>query len=158
METTRRDFLKSMGLATVCACTGLAGFNSCSMIKGVSSTPALAPDAWQWDGSNLTIFLDKADNLRKIGNAGKLTIAGEDEIKIIVVHYQAGKYKAFSDRCTHGGRELNYKHEEAQLQCSSFGHSSFKLTNGQVIKGPAEGPLAIYPVETDSDILTIVLA
>ncbi len=76
----------------------------------------------------------------------------------IVVHHQPGKYKAFSDRCTHGGRELNYMHSDEILQCSSFGRSTFKLTNGQVIKGPAEGPLAIYPLQITDNRLQITLS
>jgi nitrite reductase/ring-hydroxylating ferredoxin subunit len=158
MQTNRRDFLKTMGFATVCACTGLAGLNGCSMIKGVSSTAVMPEDSYQLAGNELTIFLDKADCLKQTGGAGKISLTSEDEIKIIVVHHEPGKYKAFSDRCTHGGRELNYQHEKGQLQCSSFGHSSFKLSNGHVIKGPAEGPLAIYPVQIIDNSLKLIIA
>ncbi len=76
----------------------------------------------------------------------------------IFVHHQPGKYKAFSDCCTHGGRELNYMHSDDILQCSSFGRSTFKLSNGQVIKGPAEGPLAIYPLQIADNRLQITFS
>lgn len=156
MHTHRRDFLKIMGIATVCACTGV-GLKSCSMIRGVSSTAVIPENSYHFEQNQLTIDLDKADCLRKTGGAGKLTLSGDDEIKLIIVHYETGKYKAFSDRCTHGGRELNYQHEKGQLQCSSFGRSVFKLSNGQVVKGPAEGPLAIYPIQMLPDKLILNL-
>lgn len=158
METNRREFLKSIGLAAVCTCTGMAGFNSCSMIRGVSDTPQISSDALTYRNSTLYIDLEKSVFLKTAGRAGKLTIEGEDPIKLIVVHQQAGQFKVFSDRCTHGGRELNYLHDKEQLQCSSFGHSAFKLSNGQVIKGPAEGPLAVYPVTKKGNILEIMIS
>jgi len=158
MKTNRRDFLKTMGIATVCACTGLAGFNGCKMIKGVSSTAVIPEDSYQLAGNLVTINLTKAECLKQTGGAGKISLKNEDEIKIIVVHHQPGKYKAFSDRCTHGGRELNYMYSDEILQCSSFGRSTFKLSNGQVIKGPAEGPLAIYPLQIVDNTLILTIA
>ncbi len=158
MKTSRRDFLKTAGILTVCACTGVAGFNSCSMIKGVSKTTPIPSEAITRNGNLLTIDLQQSAFLQITGRAGKLNLRDEDQTKIIVVHHHPGEYKAFSDRCTHGGRELNYLHEKEQLQCSSFGHSAFKLTNGHVIKGPAEGPLAIYPLSKSGNTLQIQLS
>jgi Rieske Fe-S protein len=146
--TTRRDFLKTIGLATVCACTGMAALNGCSMIKGVSATETIPDYAWKHNDDGIIIDLAKSECLALPGVAGKLSVDTGDEkpIKLIVVHYKEGQFKVFSDCCTHGGRELNYLHEEGKLQCSSFGHSEFSM-KGQAIKGPAEGPLAVYPVE-----------
>ncbi len=158
MQTNRRDFLKTMGVATVCACTGLATLNGCKMIRGVSSTAAIPVDSYHLTGNELTIDLSKADCLKHPGGAGKLSLDNEDEVKVIIVHHEPGKYKAFSDHCTHGGRELNYKHEDKILQCSSFGKSTFKLTNGHVIKGPAEGPLSIYPIQVVNTSLKLTIA
>ncbi|TVQ09469.1 MAG: hypothetical protein EA361_15445 [Bacteroidetes bacterium] len=158
METNRREFLKTMGIATLCACTGAAGFNSCSMIKGVSKTTPIPSEAITHNGNFLMIDLEQSAFLQITGRAGKISLEDEDQTKIIVVHHSPGQYKAFSDRCTHGGRELNYLHEKEQLQCSSFGHSAFKLTNGHVIKGPAEGPLAIYPTSKSGNILNVQIS
>lgn len=158
METTRRDFLKAMGIATVCACTGIAGLNGCSMVKGVSNTEAIPEGTYQLIENKLILQLDQIACLKETGGAGKLTLEKEGPVKIIVVQHQPGTYKAFSDCCTHGGRELNYKHEDESLQCSSFGHSTFALSNGKPLKGPAEGPLSIYPVHVVNNTLTITLA
>ena len=159
MNTNRRDFIKTFGIATVCACTGIAGFNSCSMIKGVSKTATIPEDSYRVEDNKLILDLNRIECLSDVGGAGKLSFtSSDDEIKIIVLHHEAGKYKAFSDRCTHGGRELNYKHSEETLQCSSFGRSTFKLTNGHVIKGPAEGPLAVYPLQIVNNTLIVTFA
>ncbi len=159
MQTNRRDFIKAFGIATVCACTGIGGISGCSMIKGVSKTAIIPEDTYLFQANILILDHDKIECLSDVGGSGKLSYtSNDDEIKIIVVHYEPGKYKAFSDRCTHGGRELNYMHSEEILQCSSFGRSTYKLTNGHVIKGPAEGPLAIYPIQIVDNRLLITLA
>ncbi len=156
MKTNRREFIRKAGLATACVCTGLAGVNGCSMIRGVSKTPGILSDAWEFDGNSLVVDLDKADSLRKPGGAGKLNIGDKvnrDETKVIIIHHKENEYKAFADCCTHGCRELNYLHDKEQLECSSFGKSAFKLT-GKVITGPAEDPLKTYSlIKTDDKII-----
>ena len=157
MKTNRRDFIRKAGLATVCVCTGLAGVNGCSMIGGISRTPGIMSDAWEFDGNSLVVDLDKADSLRKPGGAGKLSIGDKvngDETKVIIIHYKENEYKAFADCCTHGCRELNYLQDKQQLQCSSFGKSAFALS-GKVLKGPAEDPLTTYSLQKTDDKITI---
>jgi Rieske Fe-S protein len=144
MTTTKRDFLRTIGLATVCACTGMANINGCSMIKGVSATETIPDYAWKRTDNKIIIDLAKSKCLAIPSGAGKLSVVTGKEIpvKLIVVHYNKGQFKAISDCCTHGGRELNYLHEDGKLQCSCFGLSEFSM-KGLVIKGPAEVPLAI---------------
>ncbi len=145
LKTNRRDFLKTFGVATVCACTGMAGMNACSMIRGVSQTPVIPEGTYALEGNLLTFDLEMIDCLQETGGSGKLSLMHEgDEVKLLIIHHESGSFKAFSDRCTHAGRELNYQHGEEKIQCSSFGKATYGL-NGRVKKGPAEGPLAIYP-------------
>jgi nitrite reductase/ring-hydroxylating ferredoxin subunit len=146
MKTTRREFIRKAGLASACVCTGLMGVNGCSMIGGISKTPEIHSDAWKLDGDDLVIDLEKVESLIKTGGSGKLTVddrVNGNEKKIIIIHHKKGEYKAFADYCTHGRRELNYIHDKGQLECSSFGKSTFSL-QGPVIKGPAEEPLETY--------------
>jgi Rieske Fe-S protein len=146
MKTTRREFIKTAGLASACACTGLAGINGCSMIGGISGTPEILSDAWKVDGDDLVIDLKKVESLRDAGGSGKLAIDSRgngDVKKIIIIHHKKGEFKAFADCCTHGCRELNYLHDKGQLECSSFGKSTFSV-QGPVINGPAEDPLETY--------------
>ena len=113
-------------------------------MAGVSNTSAIPDVAIQLDGNLLTIMLEAANGLTAIGGKGKLSVAktngNDEELKLIVVHPKKDVYKVFADKCTHGGRELNYKNNEKQLICSSFGHSRYDL-NGEVVDGPAPNRL-----------------
>ncbi|MGF1587389.1 MAG: ubiquinol-cytochrome c reductase iron-sulfur subunit [Bacteroidales bacterium] len=146
MKTNRREFIRKAGLASACVCTGLAGVNGCTMIGGISRTPEIDSGAWTMTGDKLVIDLAKVESLRKAGGSGKLTVIDQvngEETKVIIIHHSEGEFKAFPDCCTHGCRELNYLHDKGQLECSSFGKSTFSL-QGPVIKGPAEEPLEAY--------------
>ncbi len=158
MTTTRRDFLKTIGLATVCACTGMTGLSGCSMIRGVSATETIPDYAWKLSDNKMIIDLAKSECLALPGGAGKLSVDTGDETptKLIVLHVHEGEFKAFSDRCTHGGRELNFLKDEEKLQCSSFGKSTYNL-KGHAVSGPAEGPLAIFPLEKAEDKLIVTI-
>ncbi len=144
MKTNRRKFIKSAGILAGSACLATSGLCSCSMMEGVSNTPAIPATAVQMVGDLLTIMLDAVNGLKAIGGKGKLTIAKNngsgDELKLIIVHPEKDVYKVFADSCTHGGRELNYKNNEKHLICSSFGHSTYDL-NGNVLSGPAPSQL-----------------
>lgn len=157
MKTTRRDFIKKTAIASTCVCAGLAGLNGCSMMEGVSNTPVLPDNTWEIVGKELIVSINKIPDLIHSGKAGKISIAdpenGETK-KIIIVHNAEGEYKAFKDCCTHGCRELNYLHESAQLQCSSFGKSTFSL-EGNVVKGPAKDALKQFSLERQGDSLVI---
>ncbi len=159
MTASRRDFLKTIGGATVCACTGLTGANGCAMLRGVSRTAAIRPEAYTLDHGKLTIALDRCPCLAASGGSGKLSIDTGDSkpMKMIVLHVKEGQYQAFTDRCTHGGRELNFLPGQEKLQCSSFGRSTFDL-QGQVLKGPAKEPLTGYPVEKRDNTLILTIA
>jgi nitrite reductase/ring-hydroxylating ferredoxin subunit len=96
------------------------------------------------------------DALQEVGGAVKFAFNNStgSEVKVIVVRSGEETYHAFSDQCTHGGNELNYVYEEGKLQCSSLGHSQFDLA-GNVLKGPARGVLARYPLRREGDDLMI---
>lgn len=155
----RRDFLKTLGLSTVCVCGSIMTLDGCSMVRGVSAVEVIPASAIRQEGQQVRVDLSKAESLRKIGGAGKLTIIAEDGSqthKLIVVRPSENEFRVFGDHCTHGGRELNYRHSESKLECSSFGHSSFNL-KGQVTGGPAKAPLSMFAVRTENEILVIHL-
>ena len=119
------------------------------MITGTSEV-TLAPEESYWlrDGK-LVMKLSKIGALDKPGGAVKLAISvtpGADPVKVLIVRPDDKTFIAFQDRCTHGKRELNYRHETRLLECSSFGHSKFDL-RGKVLKGPAAAPLSLYSCE-----------
>jgi cytochrome b6-f complex iron-sulfur subunit len=157
MKTSRREFIKKAGYVTACTCAGF-GMKGCSMFSGVSATPEIFPDALHVENGNLIIDLNQAGSLKEPGGSGKLTIVDPEsgeKIKIIVIQPGEGEYKAFADRCTHGGRELNYVHDKKQLKCSSFGQSTFTL-QGEVVKGPAKEPVDIYDLQVAGNNITII--
>lgn len=155
----RREFLKTLGLTAVCTCGGMMVLDGCAMFKGVSAVPVVPREALSVEGNRLMIDLRKTNDLLITGGAAKLSLPGDDGTviyKMIIIRPAENEYRVFGDHCTHGGRELNYRHNESKLECSSFGHSTFDL-NGQVTGGPAKAPLARYTYHIEKDILTIQL-
>jgi len=58
-------------------------------------------------------------------------------------------------RCTHAGAPLaEGKLEDAILTCPWHG-SKFRITDGEVVKGPAEKPLQIYKTIVKNDALYV---
>ena len=58
----------------------------------------------------------------------------------------AGKLFAIDDTCTHRGCSLgDGKLDGSTVQCACHG-SRFDVTNGAVVRGPAEEPVRSYPV------------
>ncbi|MFC1558473.1 ubiquinol-cytochrome c reductase iron-sulfur subunit [candidate division KSB1 bacterium] len=150
----RRDFLKISKTAVVCTCLG-AGFNGCKMVSGVSGTASAPDGSFSKKKSNIILDLSKTPVLKVTGGVVKLKLENNyDEIKIIVINSGINSYKAFADKCTHMGRELEYYPKEAKLTCVSFGHSQFDL-DGNVLKGPASDRLKIYPVKLESNKIII---
>ena len=157
MNTSRRDFLTKVGTISLCTCTGLMGINACSMIKGISEVPLLPDEAFTYSESELTVDLSKTSLLDNVGNAAKTSVSfANDELKLIIIQNDNDNYVVFSDKCAHGGRELNYLDHKKILQCSSFGHSEYNL-DGQVLKGPAKNPLSVYIVKKENQLLRISL-
>lgn len=145
MIITRREFIKLTGATVVCACMGgPLGTSGCTAGSSASDTPSAPEGSYHRDGDRAIVALSEADDLKEIGGAVKFTLSDEDgsELKVIVVHSGDGTYRAFADRCTHGGRELDYVHEDRKLQCIS-GKAQFDL-EGSVIGGPAEDGLLRY--------------
>ncbi len=66
------------------------------------------------------------------------------------------RFDAFINRCTHRGKELEYRHDERRLRCVSFGHSEFDL-EGRKLSGPARENLTKLAVTRSGDALEIAL-
>ena len=69
------------------------------------------------------------------------------------MHPENQVYRAFADRCTHNGKELDYDHERQEIRCVSR-KSRFDL-EGHLLKGPATGGLAAYSLQQHDDQLVI---
>jgi nitrite reductase/ring-hydroxylating ferredoxin subunit len=119
--------------------------------------PLAAEGSYHWDGSQVVVSLAAADQLKPVGGAVRLVLAGSDDaaLKIVVVHAEDETYCSFADRCTHRGKELDYLHEDRMLQCRS-GKAQFDL-DGHMIRGPAERALLAYPTRRQGDHLVITV-
>lgn len=154
MAISRRRFIKLTGTTAFCTCvaSGMA-LSGCS--KPVSNTAPAPEGSYRKEGNSVFVSLPRVDGLNTVGGAVKFTADGGDgtEFKIIVVHSGRDEYKAFADRCTHNGKELNYLHGEGRLACCGLG-SLFDL-EGSVLEGPAEDALVVYPVRREGEELVI---
>lgn len=153
MTVNRRQFLRLAGATAACMCVGALGTSGCSS-KSASNTPP-APEGSYWirDGK-VTMSLPQVEMLAPVGGAVKLALnAGGLDRKIIIVHSADAEYRAFTDSCTHNGKELNYLHEEGRLACC--GRSSQFDLDGNVLRGPAETPLRQYSLWQTGEELVI---
>jgi nitrite reductase/ring-hydroxylating ferredoxin subunit len=147
----RREFIKLAGATALCACAGTAAISGCSSGGGDSNIP-LAPEAsYHRDGDRVIVSLIAAGRLEPVGGAVRLTLDGgqDTEVKIVVVHSDDEVYRAFANRCTHRGKELDYLPECNMLRCRS-GKAQFDL-EGSVLSGPAERALLTYPTRREGD-------
>ena len=76
-----------------------------------------------------------------VGKAARLT---HGSTTVIVSQPSAGEYKAFSTVCTHQGCQVQVQ-DSNRIVCPCHG-SEFAVADGSVVHGPAESPLASYPV------------
>jgi nitrite reductase/ring-hydroxylating ferredoxin subunit len=148
--------MKLTGATALCACAGgVVGISGCSGSTGVSNVPPAPVGSYRRDGDRVVVSLAGADQLNAVGGAVKFTLDGGEDagVKIVVVHLEPGTYRAFADRCTHRGKELDYLPEGRKLQCRS-GKAQFDL-EGNAIRGPAESRLMVYPTRQDGEELVI---
>jgi cytochrome b6-f complex iron-sulfur subunit len=85
-------------------------------------------------------------------NSAKIVRFGKEPA--IIIHTEAGQYKAFMARCTHLGCVVKYETDSVpHLNCNCHG-SVFDLT-GKNLAGPAPRPLEPLRVEVEKDALII---
>ena len=75
----------------------------------------------------------------------------EVEGKGVAVYNVGGKYYATQSNCTHTGGPLNEGSLEGQRITCPWHGSCFDVTTGEVQRGPATQPLAIYQVVIEGD-------
>ena len=151
MAIDRRAFLRLAAGTVACACAGAASISGCSR-AAAAHTPTAPAGSYRRQGHQVIVTLSAAGQLQAVGGAVRLVLDG-GETKLVVLHPEDRAYRAFADRCTHNGKELDYLHEEREIRCCSR-RSRFDLA-GQRIKGPAEGDLSAYPVQQQGNELVI---
>ncbi|WP_301175203.1 Rieske (2Fe-2S) protein [Actinomadura geliboluensis] len=85
---------------------------------------------------------------KEIAKAADVPVGGGkiygDE-KVVVTQPTQGTFKAFTAVCTHQGCTVGSV-KQGLINCPCHG-SDFKITDGSVVKGPADKPLREYPVQ-----------
>ena len=90
--------------------------------------------------------------------AGKVDELGAGEMKVVeagdrtvVLLNVDGELYAIDDECAHQGCPLSEGYLEGEvLECSCHG-SMYNVKTGEVVEGPAEGPVPSYPVQIEGE-------
>jgi nitrite reductase/ring-hydroxylating ferredoxin subunit len=115
------------------------------------------PECWSYcDG---VIVIDPALAPELAGPGGALRLEGGDlPQRILVVHSEDGKFRAYHNRCTHlGHRRLDPVPGTATVQCCSVNKSTYNH-DGHKIHGPAPAPVAVFPVTAEDGKLRVHLS
>jgi nitrite reductase/ring-hydroxylating ferredoxin subunit len=85
---------------------------------------------------------------------GRITAFKADEREIAVA-YVGGTYYAFNDICTHRRCSLaDGQLDGTTVTCICHG-SRFEVSTGDVVRGPAQRALEVYPVSIEGDELRV---
>jgi nitrite reductase/ring-hydroxylating ferredoxin subunit len=163
-KISRRDFLKITGatgaafLLSGCGPKNVTadnrGFLDRLVGRPITDLPQVI-DAWTYQNNTLTLDLEKLPELETLGGAVRI----EGEVladPVLVILGDDGEYYAFKNACTHSGRMVDPLVGTMTLECCSVSQSTFDYA-GNVLSGPAEGPLTSYPLFIEDGILQIDL-
>ena len=111
-----------------------------------------SPEPAPPDAPVTTVPVGKVDAVPS-GGLASFSVEGRD----VAVADVAGAYYAFSDICTHRKCSLSDGElDGGTLTCICHG-SRFDVTTGEVVRGPADRPLQVYPARVQGDELEIDL-
>ena len=155
MPLNRRGFIKLTSGAFLSGCAGAIGMGACSSWRDECYVPWAPEESYRLEGEQVILSPSVFGSLTAASNAVKLVFGnnGEAVERVILIHSEDGKYHAFLDHCTHNKKELYYLHEDKLLRCHS-GRSYFDM-EGNVMKGPAEMPLRVFPTRQKADCVII---
>ena len=116
----------------------------------------LDPQCWSFSDGKITIYLNRAVELKKPG--GALRLEGDGlPVRVLVIRGDDGKFHAFHNRCTHiDHRRLDPVPGTGTVQCCSVGKSTYTY-DGKKIYGPPTGPINTFKVEVEGESLTLFL-
>ena len=100
---------------------------------------------WMFAKSEITVDLARAPELSLKGSA--LRLEGRSlPTRVLLVHGLDGKFYAFVNKCTHGGRRIDPLADSDKIQCCSVGKSTFDYA-GKRHSGSAKSNLTILATE-----------
>ena len=141
-ETTRRGLLAGVSLAglagTIAACG--AGPSGTAGGTAAGGGPATAGGTGQAGGSGTALT---STSEIPVGGGKVFTSA-----RVVVTQPTAGEFKGFSAVCTHMLCIVDQV-TDGTIECPCHG-STFSVTDGHVIAGPAPSPLPAQPLKVQS--------
>lgn len=138
----RRDFLKRSGttmgvIGVVSVCSGCALFNR----KDVQVEA-------KEDAKSVRLAFSEHPALKEPNGFVRLK-AKDGDLRLIAVRVPDGPVVALSMVCTHWSCDVDWSVAGQEFDCPC--HGSRFDTTGKVLEGPADEPLAVYPVTEDAD-------
>jgi Rieske Fe-S protein len=133
-----RDLTRRRALGAVGAACGVAALGACG--ANAPATPAVPPGI----------------KGKVIAQTGDIPVGGGkvfDEWKVVVTQPSAGVFKAFTATCPHAGCAVG-RIKGGVIECPCHG-SQFAIASGACVAGPAEAPLAAFPLKVQDDGIVI---
>lgn len=126
-------------------------------IRGIPATePPHDPACWTFADGKVRIDLQRAPELHERSGALRLENPSLPE-RVLVMLGEDGRYHAYRNACTHGGRCFDPVPNTFTVQCCSLGRSTYDY-DGRVLSGPARGCLRSYPVQRTNGTLIVDLS
>jgi 3-phenylpropionate/trans-cinnamate dioxygenase ferredoxin component len=91
--------------------------------------------------------------LLAIGELRSFKVRGHE---VLAAHVE-GKIYCLDSRCTHAGAPLSEGNLNGEVLTCPWHYSQFNVTNGDVIRGPANKPLRTYKVEEKENVIFVDL-
>jgi len=130
--------------------------NFVQRLFGLCATkPPADPGCFRFEGDCLIVDLFRTPELGERSGAIRAEKKGR-AARVLVIRGEDGRFHAFSNRCSHGGRRLDPVPGEEQVQCCSVGKSTFDYEGG-LISGTAESGTHVYAVEERRGTLVVHL-
>jgi Rieske Fe-S protein len=147
---TRRDLL----VLAHCGAT-TAAFGGCAILRGGASHPILESNQERLDGNQLRIPVAA---LAGVGAGQVLEVkpgGGRPDL-LLLAPATGGAWRVVAAHCTHRGCIVDWNIAAGEWQCPC--HGSRFGTDGHVIAGPAEKPLAAPAAHVEGDTLVVDLS
>ena len=135
-ETTRRGLLAGVSLAGLAGTLAACGGGSSGTASGTASSGGTATAGGT--GTTLT-----STSEIPVGGGKVFTSA-----RVVVTQPTAGDFRGFSAVCTHMQCIVDQV-TDGTIECPCHG-STFSLTDGHVVAGPAPSPLPAQPLKVQS--------
>ncbi len=148
VQLGRRDFAKKIGGFALVSPLVLSSLISCSSDDDAAELSEEEVEAIIFEDGRVTFDLDILFSLTQEG--GWLLV---NQRNFLILNTGNDQFAALSSICTHTGCRDAWSFSSNILTCAC--HGSRFDTNGNVVQGPANAPLASFETSVENNILTV---